>query len=115
MWTGRDAGIFAASGKRITSGWLMKTLAVVVVGLVALAVAFPVPTSVQESEPVALPIRHMEHLGRGVVAINQGEGKVFVSWRLLGTDPDEIAFNVYRKSGDAEPTKLNPEPLTKAT
>ena len=46
-----------------------------------------------------VPPRQMEHLGRGVVAIHQGEGKVFVSWRLLGTDPDGIAFNVYRTSG----------------
>ena len=48
-----------------------------------------------------LPVRHMEKLGRGVVAIHNGDGKVFVSWRLLGTDPDAIAFNVYRRSGDA--------------
>jgi rhamnogalacturonan endolyase len=47
----------------------------------------------------------MEKLGRGVVAINQGEGKVFVSWRLLGTEPDGIGFNVYRTSGAARPPK----------
>ena len=49
----------------------------------------------------------MEKLGRGVVAIHQGDGKVFVSWRLLGTDPEAIAFNVYRAAGDGEPVKLN--------
>src|SRR5688500_10716574 len=42
--------------------------------------------------------RHMEHLGRGVVAIHQSDGKVAVSWRLLGTDPEGITFNLYRKS-----------------
>ena len=42
--------------------------------------------------------RQMEHLGRGVVAVNQGEGRVFVSWRWLATDPDDIAFNVYRSA-----------------
>ena len=47
-----------------------------------------------------LPIRQMEALGRGLVAINLGEGKIFVSWRLLGTDPEDIAFNLYRRSGD---------------
>ena len=41
----------------------------------------------------------MEALGRGVVAIPDGGGKVFVGWRLLGTDPDDIAFNVYRSTG----------------
>jgi rhamnogalacturonan endolyase len=42
--------------------------------------------------------RQMENLGRGVVALHQPDGKVFVSWRLLGTDPDGVAFNLYRKS-----------------
>ena len=38
--------------------------------------------------------RQMEHLGRGMVAIPQGDGKVYLGWRLLGTDPEDIAFNV---------------------
>ena len=59
--------------------------------------------------------RQMENLGRGVVAVNQGDGKVFVSWRMLGTDPDDIAFNLYRKSGDAEPLKLNAQPISTVT
>ena len=59
--------------------------------------------------------RQMESLGRGVVAIPEDGGKVFVGWRLLGTDPDEIAFNVYRSSGGRAPVKLNPEPLRNAT
>ena len=59
--------------------------------------------------------RQMEKLGRGVVAVNQGEGKAFVSWRLLGTEPDSIAFNVYRAVGAAKPVKLNARPLTTAT
>jgi rhamnogalacturonan endolyase len=36
------------------------------------------------SAPVAP--RQMEKLGRGVVAISQGDGKVFVDWRMLATD-----------------------------
>jgi rhamnogalacturonan endolyase len=59
--------------------------------------------------------RQMEGLGRGVVAVNQGEGKAFVSWRMLGTEPDSIAFNVYRTAGSGEPVKLNAAPLTQAT
>jgi rhamnogalacturonan endolyase len=87
------------------------------VGLLALAVAaVGVGSGEQPNEPAAaVPPRHMEKLGRGVVAIHHGEGKVFVSWRLLGTDPEGIAFNVYRQSGDADPVKLNTEPLAKAT
>jgi rhamnogalacturonan endolyase len=65
--------------------------------------------------PVVGGPRQMERLGRGVVAIHQGGGKVFVSWRLLGTDPEGIAFNVYRAVGTAAATKLNAEPLTKVT
>jgi rhamnogalacturonan endolyase len=57
----------------------------------------------------------MERLGRGMVAVNQGEGKVFVSWRLLGTEPDNIGFNVYRATGDGQPVRLNSAPLSKAT
>ncbi|MGC8644184.1 MAG: rhamnogalacturonan lyase [Isosphaeraceae bacterium] len=59
--------------------------------------------------------RHMEALGRGVTAIRQDDGKVFVGWRLLGTDPDDITFNLYRASGGAAPVKVNPEPLRDAT
>ncbi len=68
-----------------------------------------------EPKSKAVPARHMEKLGRGIVATHQGEGKVFVSWRLFGTDPHTIAFNVYRASGDAEPVNLTKEPLTKVT
>jgi rhamnogalacturonan endolyase len=57
----------------------------------------------------------MERLGRGVVGINQGDGKVFISWRLLGTDPQNIAFNLYRRSGDGEPQRLNPQPIANVT
>ena len=54
--------------------------------------------------------RQMERLGRGVVAVDIGEGKIYVGWRMLGTDPDNIAFNVYR--GNA---KVNSQPVTKST
>lgn len=50
--------------------------------------------------------RVMEPLDRGVVALQTSNG-VFVSWRLLGLDPDAIAFNVYRSSNGAPPLKLN--------
>src|SRR5438128_11345828 len=57
----------------------------------------------------------MEKLDRGVVAVNQGQGKVFVSWRLLGTEAMDLGFNVYRATGSAQPQKLNSAPLTGAT
>ncbi len=51
--------------------------------------------------------RQMENLGRGLVAVNQGDGKVFASWRLLGTDAETTAFNIYRVTANAAPQKLN--------
>ncbi len=66
-------------------------------------------------EPGAIPPRHLERLGRGLLAVPQGDGKVFVSWRLLGTDPDDVSFNLYRTTGDGEPVKVNAAPITKGT
>ncbi|MCZ8522002.1 rhamnogalacturonan lyase [Paenibacillus mucilaginosus] len=53
--------------------------------------------------------RHMETLDRGVVAV-EADGGNFVSWRLLGTDPVDIAFNLYRGK-----EKLNKKPLAGGT
>ncbi len=38
----------------------------------------------------------MENLGRGVVAVRQSSTQVYVGWRMLGTDPFHITFNLYR-------------------
>lgn len=59
--------------------------------------------------------KQMEDLDRGVVAVKQEEGKIFVQWRLLGNDPSDLAFNLYRKTGDNTAIKVNNEPLTGAT
>ena len=58
-----------------------------------------------------LPARYMENLDRGVVAVNKGDGSVFVGWRLLGTDPKNLAFDIYRSTDGGEPVKLNNRPL----
>jgi rhamnogalacturonan endolyase len=75
------------------------------------ALMFPlVPRAAVAAVRVPAP-RQMEKLGRGVVAINQGGGKVWVGWRMLGTDPESIAFNVYRSTGGGAPVKLNRQPV----
>ncbi|WP_405805633.1 rhamnogalacturonan lyase [Streptomyces sp. NBC_01187] len=51
----------------------------------------------------------VEALGRGAVSVPTGEGNL-VSWRLLGTDPDAVAFNVYRGG-----TKLTEQPVEDST
>ena len=43
--------------------------------------------------------RQLEKLGRGVVAIRTGANSVYVGWRLLGTDPVDTQFNLYRVTG----------------
>ncbi|WP_158071102.1 rhamnogalacturonan lyase [Streptomyces sp. CB03234] len=57
----------------------------------------------------AAAARQAERLDRGVVSVHTGTGNL-VGWRWLGTDPDTVAFNVYRAG-----TKVNATPLTGAT
>ena len=57
----------------------------------------------------------MENLGRGTVAVRASETETFVSWRLLGTDPADVAFNLYRATGGAPAVALNATPITGAT
>lgn len=51
---------------------------------------------------------NIEKIDRGVVAVKQADGKVFVSWRILRDDRKGEAFDVYRNG-----VKLNSQPLTK--
>ena len=53
--------------------------------------------------PTALAQQQMEILGRGVVAVVQNHGKVFVSWRRLGTEPADTGFDVFRAIADGKP------------
>ncbi|WP_446686411.1 rhamnogalacturonan lyase family protein [Paenibacillus rhizosphaerae] len=59
--------------------------------------------------PVKHAPRQMERLNRGLVAMKTQDG-VYVGWRLLGTDPEDAAFNVYRDG-----VKLNDAPMTGST
>ena len=43
----------------------------------------------------------MESLSRGVVAIQQPDGRVFISWRLLASDRPDVAFNIFRTAAPA--------------
>ncbi len=56
----------------------------------------------------------MEFLTRGVYAVPAENGKVFISWRLLGNEPQDIAFNVY-KSFKGKQVKLNAKPIQAVT
>ncbi|WP_322975364.1 rhamnogalacturonan lyase family protein [Actinacidiphila bryophytorum] len=67
------------------------------------------PTTPPTSPPQSGQGRQVEKLDRGVISVRSGSGNL-VSWRWLGTDPDDVAFNVYRGG-----TKVNSAPLTGAT
>ncbi len=53
--------------------------------------------------------KQAEYLDRGVVALPSGNG-IFISWRMLGDDPSNIGFNVYRNG-----TKITATPITNST
>ncbi|MGC4075159.1 MAG: autotransporter-associated beta strand repeat-containing protein [Nibricoccus sp.] len=59
--------------------------------------------------------RQMENLGRGVVAVRTTNTEAYIGWRLLATDPGDIAFNLYRTIGSGSPAKINGSPLNAST
>lgn len=66
------------------------------------------------SAPKPASRRQLEKLGRGLVAFHHETGKVFIGWRMLGTDPETISFNVYRATG-GRPIRVNATPVVDAT
>jgi hypothetical protein len=58
------------------------------------------------ADPSPLPPSLMENLGRGVVALRTSATQVLISWRVLGTDPTDIAFNLYRSTNGGPPVAL---------
>jgi fibronectin type 3 domain-containing protein len=66
-------------------------------------------SDILETPAVTVLKRQMEDIDRAPVAMKTDEG-VFISWRMLGTDPDSISFNLYR---DGE--KINTSPITSST
>jgi rhamnogalacturonan endolyase len=88
----------------IKAKFMSKVLMIALVVLMTLTLIPPVQQDVRANTP-----RQMEALDRGLVAVKVSNG-VFLSWRLFGTDPSNIAFNLYRNG-----TKVNSSPITGAT
>ena len=82
----------------------MNRSSILAIALAFVACASP-PHGATSSSGAAVS-RQMERLGRGLVAVPTGRNHVFVSWRLLGTDPDGVGFNLYRIVGSAEPVSI---------
>ena len=57
----------------------------------------------------------MEHLGRGLVVVRTDTDTVYLSWRFLGTEPDNTSFNIYRSTEGSVAEKLNDTPITDST
>ncbi|MFF8604487.1 rhamnogalacturonan lyase [Streptomyces sp. NPDC015346] len=84
------------------------TAAAVLAG-VGLALTTTTGTANATAANVTAAARQAERLDRGVVSVHTGTGNL-VSWRWLATDPDTVAFNVYRAG-----TKVNAAPVTAST
>ena len=110
--------------------------AAVLSGIILITSCTVNPGTVEKEQPGAiqksLNYKLLEHekIGRGVVAIPlevgkrvfSGEGtfdadqrKVYIGWRLLASDPDNVTFNVYRKAGSGASTKINGSPVRGST
>ena len=49
-----------------------------------------------------------ERLNRGLLAMPEKDGQVYVGWRLLKTDPRGTVFNVYRAVDGGAPMRAEP-------
>ncbi|WP_456238671.1 rhamnogalacturonan lyase [Paenibacillus puerhi] len=81
-------------------------------GVIQIASFVPQPPALAAENAAANPMqfqRQMEYLDHGLVAVKVDSG-VFVSWRLLGTEPSGISFNLYRDG-----VKVNAEPIANST
>jgi rhamnogalacturonan endolyase len=57
-----------------------------------------------------------ERLDRGVVAFPAKDGGVYIGWRLFGSDPADVTFDVFRSDTlDGVRTRLNDRPIGDST
>ncbi len=54
---------------------------------------------------LSAPVWSLEKLDRALVALECKDGSVFLSWRLLQEDPQDITFEVRRRSQDEDDSK----------
>ncbi|HEV7607424.1 MAG TPA: rhamnogalacturonan lyase [Steroidobacteraceae bacterium] len=85
----------------------MKTFARLAAAVACLSISY----STFAEDPPPAPKYQVENLGRGVIALRTSDTAVYVGWRLLGTDPGDLAFNVYRATGGGDPVRVNATPL----
>jgi rhamnogalacturonan endolyase len=59
--------------------------------------------------------RQTQSLNRGLVAIGESNGDVYLSWRMLINDTNNSSFDIYRHNSSGLPKKLNTEPIRTTT
>ncbi|MGO8749213.1 MAG: hypothetical protein ACLQNE_24910 [Thermoguttaceae bacterium] len=58
--------------------------------------------------------RVRERMDRGLVAVRKGPAELYIGWRLLQNDPEDVAFNVYCRRGQ-EVHRVNEKPIRQTT
>ncbi|MBN1479650.1 rhamnogalacturonan lyase, partial [candidate division KSB1 bacterium] len=73
-----------------------------IISIISILLVFAWPTTGQDYK--------LENLDRGLVAVTTPDAGIYIGWRLLATDSENVKFNIYRGS-----TKINDEPLATST
>jgi rhamnogalacturonan endolyase len=79
---------------------------------------FPAPHPQHKDKPLVkgwAKARVEEKLDRGIIATATKDGKVYVGWRLLKTDPEGTAFDLYRSGKDGKAARLNAKAIATTT
>ena len=111
IYYSKDGSALSSSASVYTEGFSLSTTTT----LKAIAVKEGMLPSEEVSEYIVIArecgpqVLDPERLNRGAIATYTNDG-MLVNWRWLATDPDDIAFNIYRDG-----TKLNTLPLSSRT
>ncbi len=80
---------------------------------------YPVLKPDHENKPKVVgwaPSRVTEKLNRGLSAMQTAPGRIYLSWRLLADDSENVAFNIYRMTDkNSKTTRVNRKPVLLTT
>lgn len=95
-------------------GSLIRLFTVVLLAVPTMA-CITAASAAQSVTPAAYAEEQRAVLGRGLVALPQGEDGVFLSWRLLPSDPADAVFKIFRRDEDVESAHFEVIGETEAT
>ena len=79
---------------------------------------YPVLKPIHEPKPLVTgwaKQKVTEKFNRGLTVQQTGATKVYLSWRLLATDPKDVAFNIYQVSDGKKQSRLNKKAIATTT